>query len=234
VCSAEFYRQPLIKGVLLKNQKTTAANAQASRTFSSIATAVLLCSASLSLAAQAQTTNAAPPPSAATTTTGFAKQVTVAGSTLQLNGSGTRYKVFFKVYNMAMYTASKVSTPQDALAMRTPIRLHFVALRELPGSDLGVLFLRAMKDNSPPELINKHAASTNRLIEIFSERAKIAPGESFSMDLVPGKGTTFYIQDVAQGAPVGNDEFSAMVLKIWLGQDPADNKLKEALLGITS
>jgi hypothetical protein len=222
----------------LKNQNSKIANTQIAQhalKVSSIATAVLLCGAALSLVAQAQTAKPVPPAAAPAKATGpaaFAKQVTVAGSTLQINGSGTRYKVIFKVYNMAMYTASKVSTPQEALALRTPIHLHFVALRELPGTDLGVLFLRAMKDNSPPELINKHAASTNRLIEIFSGRAKIAPGESFSMDFVPGKGTTFYIQDVAQGAPVGNDEFSAMVLKIWLGQVPADHNLKDALLGL--
>jgi hypothetical protein len=37
---------------------------------------------------------------------------------------------------------------------------------------------------------------------------------------------------VAQGAPVGNDEFSTMVLKIWLGQIPANHVLKDAQLGL--
>ncbi len=162
---------------------------------------------------------------------GFAKQVTVGGSALQLNGSGIRYKAIFKVYNMALYTSSKVASAEEAIALRGSKRLDFVALRELPGTDLGVLFLRGMKDNSPIEQINKHLASSNRLIEIFSGRSKLMPGDTFSMDYSPGKGTTFYIQGVAQGASVGDDEFFAMVLKIWLGPIPADHKLKDALLG---
>jgi Chalcone isomerase-like len=217
-----------------------AASAQAachSFKLSTLATTVLLCTSALSLVVQAQSPKPNPPAAiqgAATNAAGFAKQVTVAGVPLPFNGSGIRYKVFFKVYNLAMYTASKVSTAQEVLSLRSPIRLHFVALRELPGADLGVLFLQAMKDNSPQDLINKHEASINRLVEIFSGRAKIMPNETFAMDFVPGKGTTFYIQDVAQGAPIGNDEFSAMVLKIWLGQAPVDNSLKDALLGLPS
>ena len=34
-----------------------------------------------------------------------------------------------------------------------------------------------------------------------------------------------------QGEPVGDDEFFSMVLKIWVGKSPADNDLKNALLG---
>jgi hypothetical protein len=35
----------------------------------------------------------------------------------------------------------------------------------------------------------------------------------------------------AQGEPVGDAEFFAMVLRIWVGTSPADAALKEALLG---
>ena len=52
------------------------------------------------------------------------------------------------------------------------------------------------------------------------------------MEYLPGKGTVFYIQGQSQGAPVGDDEFFQMVLKIWVGSSPADFKLKDALLGL--
>ena len=51
------------------------------------------------------------------------------------------------------------------------------------------------------------------------------------MEFVPGKGTQFYITGKPQGDPVGDAEFFAMVLKIWFGPSPADNLLKDALLG---
>jgi hypothetical protein len=156
----------------------------------------------------------------------------VQGSTLSINGMGTRYKAIFRVYDMAMYTPSKVTTPEALLALPGPKRLNFVALREVPGTDLGLAFIKGLNSNSSPELVQKHTASSTRLIEIFSGKPKLVAGDTFAMEYVPGKGTTFYIQGQPQGAPVGDAEFFTMVLKIWVGPVPADFKLKDALLGL--
>jgi hypothetical protein len=162
----------------------------------------------------------------------FEVKPVVQGVPLQLNGSGTRYRAIFKVYDMALYTASKGSTPEALIAMQGPKRLSFVALRDLPGTDLGVAFIKGLGNNSPAELVQKHATASTRLIEIFSGKPKLTAGDTFAMEFVPGKGTTFYIQGQPQGAPVGDAEFFSMVLKIWLGPVPADFKLKDALLGL--
>lgn len=164
----------------------------------------------------------------------FPKQIQVEGVRLNLNGLGTRYKAIFKVYDMGMYTTTKATTLQEVIAAPGPKKLHFVALRELPGTDLGVLFLRGMRENSSAELNTKYAASANRLVEIFSGKNKILPDENFSIEFVPGKGTTFYIMDKPQGAAIGDAEFFSMVLRIWLGPVPADFKLKDALLSLPS
>lgn len=158
---------------------------------------------------------------------------TVQGSELQLNGAGTRYKAIFKVYDLALYSGRKVKTLEELIALPGPKRLNFVALRDIPGTDLGLSFIKGLSNNSTPEQIRKHTPSSTRLIEIFSGRAKLATGDTFAMEYVPGKGTTFFIKGVAQGAPVGDDEYFGMILRIWLGQVPADFKLKEALLGGT-
>ncbi len=144
---------------------------------------------------------------------------------------GTRYKAIFRVYDMALYTPSKVTTPEALLALPGPKRLNFVALRDMPGTDLGLAFIKGLTSNSSPELVQKHTASSTRLIEIFSGKAKLVSGDTFAMEYIPGKGTTFYIQGQPQGAPVGDAEFFNMVLKIWVGPVPADFKLKDALLG---
>lgn len=164
----------------------------------------------------------------------FPKQIQVEGVKLNLNGLGTRYKAIFKVYDMGLYTTVKANTLQDLIAAPGPKRLHFVALRELPGTDLGMLFLRGMRENSSPELSTKYAASANRLVEIFSGKSKLLPDDNFSIEFVPGKGTTFYIMDKPQGAAIGDAEFFSMILRIWLGPVPADYKLKDALLNVPS
>lgn len=199
---------------------------------SSICLCLFLCS-SITFPVSAQTgTNTVRinPVSAKAKTENFPKQIQVEGSKLALNGLGTRYKAIFKVYDMGLYTSSKVSNLQDLISLPGPKKLHFVALRELPGTDLGMLFLRGMRENSSPELITKYTASANRLVEIFSGKNKLLPDENFSIEFVPGKGTTFYILDKPQGAAIGDAEFFAMILRIWLGPVPADFMLKDALL----
>lgn len=173
-------------------------------------------------AAQAQTQ---------TTSTKFEPSLQVAGTKLVLNGAGTRHRAVFKVYDMALYTTKKVTTVDDLLALPGAKRLQFTALRDLPGTDLGRLFLKGISENSPKELVQKHALASTRLIEVFSGKSKLVAGDSFAMEFVPGKGTQFYITGKAQGDPVGDAEFFTMVLKIWFGPSPADNMLKDALLG---
>lgn len=171
------------------------------------------------------------PAAAAPTGTKFEPALEVQGTKLQLNGAGTRYRAIFKVYDMGLYTTKKVSTPAELLALPGPKRLQFTALRELPGTDLGRLFLKGMGENSTKEQVQRHTLASTRLIEVFSGRSKMLPGESFAMEFVPGKGTTFYILGKPQGEPVGDDEFFGMVLRIWVGESPADGQLKDALLG---
>lgn len=161
----------------------------------------------------------------------FPSTATVGDTRLQLNGQGIRHRVVFKVYEMALYTHRPARTAQDLLATPGPTRLSFVALRELPGTDLGLAFIKGMAANSPREAVQRHVASTARLVEVFSGKQRLKPGDHFAMEYLPGKGTLFYIQDVPQGDPVGDEEFFIMVLRIWMGPAPADQQLKDALLG---
>ena len=167
---------------------------------------------------------------AAPTVHKFDATAQLGGSTLQLNGKGTRVRLVFKAYDMALYTTRRASTAAELFALPGPKRLQFTALRELPGTDLGRLFLRGISDNTPSQLMTRHTLATTRLIEIFSGKPKLVPGDTFAMDFVPGKGTQFYIQGQAQGEPVGDDEFFTLVLRIWFGESPADTQLRDGLL----
>lgn len=166
----------------------------------------------------------------AQTSKAFEKATTVAGVPLQLNGSGTRFKVVFKVYDMAMYLRAPAKTAEAAIAQGGPKKLSFVALRKVSGTDLGLAFMRGLDDNNPREISGKHLTETNQLIAIFSGKNAMQPGETFAMEYVPGQGTTFFIQGQPQGKPLGDAEFFEMVLRIWLGPSPADWRLKDALL----
>jgi len=169
---------------------------------------------------------------AAPTQTNFPSEIQVAGTRLQLNGAGTRYKAIFKVYDLGLYTPAKANSSETLLKQTGPMRLQFTALREIPGTDLGLLFIKGLQENSPKDKVQKHAVSSNRLIEIFSGKSKLVPGDTFAMEYIPGKGTQFFILDQPQGAPVGDAEFFGMILRIWVGDSPADHLLKKALLAL--
>jgi hypothetical protein len=150
---------------------------------------------------------------------------------LLLNGAGVRYKAIFKVYTAGLYLGGKAATPEAVLAAPGPKRMHIVMLRDIDANELGKLFTRGMQDNAPREEFSKSIAGTLRMADLFSAKKKLTAGESFSVDYVPGQGTTVLINGKASIEPIKEPEFFSALIKIWLGHSPADAQLKEALLG---
>ena len=160
--------------------------------------------------------------------------VQLAGSPLLLNGAGIRYKFIIKVYTAGLYLSAKAATTEAVLAASGPKRLHVVMLRDIDGNELGKLFTRGMQDNAPKDEFSKSIPGTLRMADIFSAKKKLMAGENFSVDWVPGTGTTVLVNGKPQGEPVKEPEFFNALLRIWLGQSPADRLLKDALLGQTA
>ncbi len=155
----------------------------------------------------------------------------IGNAKLLLNGAGIRYKAVFKVYTAGLYMGTKAATTEAVLAAPGAKRMHIVMLRDIDANELGKLFTRGMQDNSPREEFSKSIAGTIRLSELFSAKKKLAAGESFSVDFVPGQGTTVLINGKASIEPIKEPEFFTSLLRIWLGNNPADAQLKDALLG---
>lgn len=162
----------------------------------------------------------------------YAPTVTVAGTPLTLNGAGIRFRVVVRVYTAGLYLTARASTTEQVLATPGPKRLHVVMLREIDATELGKLFTRGMQDNSPRDEFSKSIPGTIRMADIFSTKKRLAVGESFSVDWVPGTGTTVSINGRPQGEPIREPEFFSALMRIWLGNNPADNALKDALLGV--
>lgn len=161
----------------------------------------------------------------------YPPQVTVAGRPLALNGAGVRYRFVVKVYTAGLYLPGKATTTEQVLALPGPKRLHIAMLREINANDLGKLFTRGMEDNSSRADFSKSIAGTLRLAEMFAAKKKLGPGEHFSVEWLPGTGTLVYVNGQAQGEPIKEPEFFAALMRIWLGPKPADEQLKELLLG---
>ncbi|MDB5930612.1 MAG: putative lipoprotein transrane [Polaromonas sp.] len=160
--------------------------------------------------------------------------VEVAGSKLQLNGAGVRYKAVFKVYAAALYLDKKAATPEEAYAASGPRRISITMLREIDSNELGKSFTKAFEENAPKAEMSKLIPGLLKMGNVFAEQKKMTAGEAFSLDWVPGTGTVILVKGKPQGEPIKEIEFYNALMRIWLGSNPADWKLKEAMLGKSS
>jgi hypothetical protein len=152
----------------------------------------------------------------------YAPTIAVGNANLQLNGAGIRYKAVFKVYAAGLYLGAKASTPDAVYTSPGPKRLHVVMLRDIDGNELGKLFTDGMQKNATREEFGKSIPGTLK---------KLAAGDSFSVDYIPGTGTVIWLNGKVAAEPIAEPVFFIAMMKIWLGANPPDWQLKEALLG---
>ncbi|MDP3700351.1 MAG: chalcone isomerase family protein [Hylemonella sp.] len=164
----------------------------------------------------------------------FPPQVEVNGNRLDLNGAGVRYKAIFKVYAAGLYTGRKVGSLEEFLKAPGPKRMSITMLREIDAAELGKLFSRGMEDNMDRAAFAQLIPGIMRMSQIFSDHKKLMPGDNFTLDWVPGQGLVISVKGKVQGAPFKEPEFFAALMGIWLGRQPADWQLKNALLDLKS
>ena len=161
----------------------------------------------------------------------YDETVDVRGSKLQLNGAGVRYKAVFKVYTAGLYLTKKAGTTEEVLAAPGAKRISITMLRDIDSAELGKLFSRGMEDNMDKAAFSKLIPGVMRMSQVFSDCKKLNAGDTFTVDWIPGTGAVLSVKCVPPGEPFKEPEFYNALLRIWLGPNPADWKLKEALLG---
>ena len=157
--------------------------------------------------------------------------ITVAGTKLQLNGAGTRYKGPFKVYVGDLYTTKKVGSLEELIAAPGPKRLTMVFLREIEAGPFGKLLTRGVEDNVPRNEMSKLVPGLIRMGDIFTVNKVLVPGDVITLDWIPGTGMVVTAKGKVQGEPFKEPEFFKAIMSIWFGPVPADFKLKDAMLG---
>ncbi|SFP47656.1 Chalcone isomerase-like [Variovorax sp. PDC80] len=153
------------------------------------------------------------------------------GTPLQLNGAGVRYKAILKVYTAGLYMGRKASTTEEALAVPGPKRVAITMLRDIDANELGKLFIKGVEDNSPKSEMGQLIPGLLRMGQMFADQKQLKAGDTFTIDWLPGTGTLITVRGVPQPDPVKEPAFFNALLRIWLGPNPADWKLKDALLG---
>lgn len=155
--------------------------------------------------------------------------VRVGGSELVLNGAGLRSKLFIKLYVGALYVPQKSAQPAALLDSTQPRRMSLRLLRDIGGDTLHGALEDGLAANHTPEELAAVRPAAEQFGALMKGFGKLREGDTVTLDF-SADGVTAGLNGENRGKVAGA-AFARALLKVWLGDKPADASLKKALLG---
>ena len=157
--------------------------------------------------------------------------VQLGGSALQLNGVGVRTRAIFKVYVGALYVPATSNNPATLIAQKGPRRLQLTMLRNVDADSFAGPLNDGLKNNHSEAQLAALKAQIDAFNAVFKSVGEAKKGDVIGIEYLPDSGTRITVNGQPKGAPIPGEEFYAALLRIWLGDKPADGDLKKGLLG---
>lgn len=150
---------------------------------------------------------------------------------LYLNGAGVRSKAIFQVFVAALYLSEKKTQAAEVLALSTAKRMQIIMLRDISAERFGQNFMEGLKHNVSKEQKSKIIDQMIRLGEMFSKVPEFRKGDKLTVDWLPDTGTVIMINGKKTMDSLPDPLFYNALLKLWLGENTAQDSLKRQLLG---
>ncbi len=161
----------------------------------------------------------------------FEDRSRVANSELQLNGAGERARFFFHVYAIGLYLTEKKTMTSEILSLKGAKRLQIVTLRELTAEQFVDALIGGLQKNLAEAEIAPLKASIEEFKTTMLSIKTTAKGSVLTIDWLPESGLRLSVDGKPYGKDIADEDFYRALLKIWLGDKPAQDDLKQALLG---
>lgn len=147
---------------------------------------------------------------------------------LVLNGAGVREKIWIDLYAAGLYLQEKSSNANAIIKADKPmsVKLHIVS--SLINSKKMISAIEEGFENSTNGNAEPYRAKIDQFIAFFKEEIK--KGDIYDITYQPGKGVVSYKNGEEKGTVKGKD-FKEALFGIWLSNRPADDDLKEGMLG---
>jgi hypothetical protein len=148
--------------------------------------------------------------------------------TMTLNGAGVREKFWMDMYAGGLYlknksgNASEIMNKDEAMA----IRLHIVS--KMITSDRMIDAVTEGFESSTGGNTAPISAEIKKFISFFKD--EINKEDVFDIVYLPSRGSVIYRNGKESGSIEGM-EFKKALFGIWLSNEPADDDLKEGMLG---
>lgn len=160
---------------------------------------------------------------------------TVQGVSLQLNGAGVRQVAATPLYTAGLYLEQKANTMQGVLQAKGAKQVRVVMLRETTGKEMSDLLAQGLIGNSSDDELANLIPEIMELGTLIAERGKLRAGDSFQIDWNAAGGTTISVIQRGSRKPAievfAKPDVIGPMMRMWIGEHPADPALKSALLG---
>ena len=148
---------------------------------------------------------------------------------LILNGVGIREKFWIDLYVGALYLTQKTTDGSTIINNNKPAIITLDIVSSMITSEK---MIDAVNDGFKKSLKGKLDQMKDN-IETFKSffMEKIKKGDQFKLIYLPSSGVSVYKNNQLKGS-ISGIEFKKALFGIWLSDDPADDDLKEAMLGL--
>ena len=140
------------------------------------------------------------------------------------------YRMFFKLYDVALFSDAPELTDADSLLNgRNRVHLEFDYLRKIDKS----IILKFSKSIIPKNISEaEYESIILRVATINDAYRTVGKGDRSALSFVPGQGTTLWINEEPVITIPGAD-FARLYFRIWLGQAPISEAMRNSLLSKT-
>ncbi len=156
------------------------------------------------------------------------ESLVVDGTRLALNGAGIRTKFFFHVYAGGLYLEKPLHDGAAIIAADAPmlVRMHFIYDGVSP-EKMQNGWMKGFR-RLAPHADKRLQAAMHRFTRLFSVTVK--KDDVYDFVWIPDKGLEVRFNDKILDV-IDNFDLKKVLFRIWFGKDPADNDLKEGMLG---
>ena len=156
----------------------------------------------------------------------FSDTLVIDQAELKLNGVAVlKWAMLFDVYAGALYLPAGV--PGQTWSNDVAKRLELSYFREIESNGFAEASDKILQDNLLPA---EYQALAKRLQAFYDFFQDVKPGDRYSINYIPEKGTELRLNEEPLGQVPGAD-FAAAYFGIWLGTDPISKEFRNRLLG---
>jgi hypothetical protein len=150
--------------------------------------------------------------------------------TLQLNGAGSRSKMWVEVYIQALYLSQLSQNPQEIINDNLEMSIRIEITSALVSSGKLTRAMHTGFEKSAGDNFDALKPKMELLKSFLSD--EITKGDVFELTYNPVDKSVWVIKNHELKGKVEGFEFKKVFFGIWLGDKPVDEDLKNSLLGI--